>query len=43
VGARVVALTTTHTADALRDAEATIADFRSVRVEREGTGLGVRF
>ncbi len=42
-GARVVALTTTHTADALRDAAATIADFLSVRVEREGTGLVVRF
>jgi mannitol-1-/sugar-/sorbitol-6-phosphatase len=42
-GARVVALTTTHTADALRDTAATIADFRSVRVEREGTGLVVRF
>jgi len=42
-GARVVALTTTHPADALRDTTATIADFRSVRVEREGTGLVVRF
>jgi sugar-phosphatase len=42
-GARVVALTTTHTADALRDAAATIADFRSVRVEGEETGLVVRF
>lgn len=42
-GARVVALTTTHTADALRDAAATIADLRSVRVEREGPGLVVTF
>ena len=42
-GARVVALTTTHTADALRDTAATIADFRSVRVEQKGNGLVVRF
>lgn len=42
-GARVVALTTTHTADALRDTAATIADFRSVRVQQKGTGLVVRF
>jgi sugar-phosphatase len=42
-GARVVALTTTHTADALRDTAATIADFRSLRVDREETGLVIRF
>ena len=42
-GARVVALTTTHPSDALHDAAATIADFRSLRVEREGAGLAVRF
>jgi len=42
-GARVVALATTHPAEALRDADATIADFRSVRVDREGAGLVVRF
>jgi len=42
-GARVVALTTTHPAAALGDAAATIADFRALRVEREGTGLVVRF
>ena len=42
-GARVVALTTTHPPDALRDAAATIADFRSLRVVREGTELVVSF
>ena len=42
-GARVVALTTTHTADALRDTTAVIADFRLVRVEEKKTGLVVRF
>jgi sugar-phosphatase len=42
-GARVVALTTTHPAEALRDATTTIADFRSLRVDREDAGLVVRF
>jgi mannitol-1-/sugar-/sorbitol-6-phosphatase len=42
-GARVIALTTTHAADALRDAAATIGDFRSLRVDRDRAGLVVRF
>ncbi len=42
-GARVVALTTTHTADALQGSAATIADFRTLRVDRVSAGLVVRF
>ena len=42
-GARVIGLTTTHTADALRDTAATLADFRALRVDREDTRLVVRF
>ena len=42
-GARVVALTTTHTPEDLPGADRTIADFTSVRVSRDGVELIVRF
>lgn len=42
-GTRVVALTTTHTREALTGAEGTIDDFTMVRVTREGSELIVGF